>query len=189
MRALGAPRAHVLHARALSRHAALPHSTRPVPGPYCITEPRTSPLPAPRHLWRLQRRWQRPLGSTPTSAADSAADGAAQAARARQLPQRTARAYPRARRHAFVAAMMPCNYRKVVAGDRRSPATVRAQRKEGEGDQSNLTSGPSEPTVSDPLPRSLWLSGSAKTGVRLPCFENVFPSNRFPFQVLFKNRI
>ena len=41
-----------------------------------------------------------------------------------------------------------------VDGDRRRPATVRAERKEGEGDQSNLTSGPSGPTVSDPRGRS-----------------------------------
>ena len=63
MRALGAPRAHVLHARALSRHAALPHSTRPVPGPYCIAEPRTSPLPAPRHLWRPAAPLAAPLAA------------------------------------------------------------------------------------------------------------------------------
>ena len=37
-----------------------------------------------------------------------------------------------------------------VDGDRRRPATVRAERKEGEGDQSNLTSGPPGLTVSDP---------------------------------------
>ena len=52
----------------------------------------------------------RALGGTPASAADSAADGAAQTASARQLPQSTGRAYPPARRHAFVAATMPCNY-------------------------------------------------------------------------------
>ena len=44
-------------------------------------------------------------------------DGAAQTTSARQLPQSTGRAYPPARQNAFVAATMPCNYRKVVAGD------------------------------------------------------------------------
>ena len=52
----------------------------------------------------------RALGGTPASAADSAADGAAQTTSARQLPQSTGRAYPPARRHAFVAAKMPCTY-------------------------------------------------------------------------------
>ena len=60
MRALGAPRAHVLHARALSRRAALPHSTRPVPGPCSTAEPRTSSLPLHAISGALQRRWQRP---------------------------------------------------------------------------------------------------------------------------------
>ena len=60
MRALGAPRAHVLHARALRRHAALPRSTRPDPGPFCIAEPRTSrPLLHDPSGARL-RRWPRP---------------------------------------------------------------------------------------------------------------------------------
>ena len=52
----------------------------------------------------------RALGGTPASAADSAADGAAQATSARQLPRSTGRAYPPARRNAFVAAKMPCTY-------------------------------------------------------------------------------
>ena len=50
MRALGAPRAHVLHARALSRHAALPPSSRPISGPCSPAEPRQalalSPVPS-----------------------------------------------------------------------------------------------------------------------------------------------
>ena len=50
MRALGAPRAHVLHARALSRHAALPPLSRPVSGPCSPAEPRQalalSPVPS-----------------------------------------------------------------------------------------------------------------------------------------------
>lgn len=64
----------------------------------------------------LLRRWPRP-GGTPASAVASAMFGAAQATSARQLPRSTGRAYPPARRNAFVAATMPCNYRKAVAGD------------------------------------------------------------------------
>ena len=60
MRALGAPRAHVLHARALRRHAALPHSTRPDPGPLCIAEPRTSRPLLHGISGALLRRWPRP---------------------------------------------------------------------------------------------------------------------------------
>ena len=116
MRALGAPRAHVLHARALRRHAALPHSTRPDPGPLCIAEPRTS-RPCSTISLAPCCAAGRALGGTPASAADSTADGAAQTTSARQLPQSTGRAYPPARRNAFVAATMPCHYRKVVAGD------------------------------------------------------------------------
>ena len=50
MRALGAPRAHVLHARALRRHAALPPSSRPISDPCSPAEPRQalalSPVPS-----------------------------------------------------------------------------------------------------------------------------------------------
>ena len=50
VRALGAPRAHVLHARALSRRAALPPSSRPVSDPCSPAEPRQalalSPVPS-----------------------------------------------------------------------------------------------------------------------------------------------
>ena len=60
MRALGAPRAHVLHARALRRHAALPHSTRPDPGPLCIAEPRTSRPLLHGISGALLRRWPCP---------------------------------------------------------------------------------------------------------------------------------
>ena len=81
----------------------------------CRTTPGTRPLSST--LQPLPGTLQRRLGSTPASAADSAADGAAQTTSARQLPQSTGRAYPPARRHAFVASTMPCNYRKVVAGD------------------------------------------------------------------------
>ena len=42
MRALGAPRAHALHARAPSRSIALPPSSRPDPGPCLPAEPRTT---------------------------------------------------------------------------------------------------------------------------------------------------
>ena len=63
VRALGAPRAHVLHARALRRHAALPHSTRPDPGSLCIAEPRTSRPPAPRSLWRPAAPLAAPLAA------------------------------------------------------------------------------------------------------------------------------
>ena len=70
MRALGAPRAYVLHARALSRRAALPHSTRPVPGPCSTVEPRTSSPPLHAISGALQRRGQSPwqhagVGSEP----------------------------------------------------------------------------------------------------------------------------
>ena len=120
MRALGAPRAHVLHARALSRHAALPPSSRPVSGPYSPAEPRhplaLSPVPSKLSLAPCCAAGHA-LGGTPASAAASAMFGTAQATSARQLPQSTGRAYPPARRHAFVAATMPCYYRKVVAGD------------------------------------------------------------------------
>ena len=64
MRALGAPRAHVLHARALRRHAALPHATRPDPGSLCIAEPRTSRPPAPRSLWRPAAPLAAPLAAS-----------------------------------------------------------------------------------------------------------------------------
>ena len=63
VRALGAPRAHVLHARALRRHAALPRSTRPDPGSLCIAEPRTSRPPAPRSLWRPAAPLATPLAA------------------------------------------------------------------------------------------------------------------------------
>ena len=59
----------------------------------------------------------RALGGTPASAVASAMFGTAQTTPARQLPLGIARAYPHARRNAFVAATMPCHYRKVVAGD------------------------------------------------------------------------
>ena len=49
-----------MHARALRRHAALPHATRPDPGSLCIAEPRTSrPLLHDPSGARL-RRWPRP---------------------------------------------------------------------------------------------------------------------------------
>ena len=60
VRALGAPRAHVLHARALRRHAALPRSTRPDPGPLCIAEPRTSRPLLHDPSGVLLHRWPRP---------------------------------------------------------------------------------------------------------------------------------
>jgi len=60
VRALGAPRAHVLHARALRRHAALPRSTRPDPGPFCTAEPRTSRPLLHDGSGTLLRRWPRP---------------------------------------------------------------------------------------------------------------------------------
>ena len=47
--ALGAPRAHVLHARALSRRAALPPSTRPISGPCSPAEPRHALAFSPVH--------------------------------------------------------------------------------------------------------------------------------------------
>ena len=93
----------------------------------CRTTPGTRPLSST--LQALPGTLQRRLGSTPASVADSTADGTAQTTSARQLPQSTGRAYPPARRHAFVAAMMPCYYRKVVAGDlifcRRGASLVR----------------------------------------------------------------
>ena len=49
MRALGAPRAHVLHARALRRHAALPPSSRPISDPCSPAEPRHALALSPVH--------------------------------------------------------------------------------------------------------------------------------------------
>ena len=109
VRALGAPRAHVLHARALRRHAALPHATRPDPGPLCIAEPCTS-RPCSTISLAPCCAAGRALGGTPASAAASAMFGTAQTAPARQLPLGIARAYPPTCRNAFVAATMPCNY-------------------------------------------------------------------------------
>ena len=59
----------------------------------------------------------RALGGTPVSAVASAMFGTAQTTPVRQLPLGIARAYPHARQNAFIAATMPCHYRKVVAGD------------------------------------------------------------------------
>ena len=59
----------------------------------------------------------RALGGTPASAVASAMFGTAQTTPARQLPLGIARAYPHARRNAYVAATMPWHYREVVAGD------------------------------------------------------------------------
>ena len=67
--ALGAPRAHVLHARALSRRAALPHSTRPVPGPCSTAEPRTSSPTLHATALTPHSAAGRAFGGTPASAA------------------------------------------------------------------------------------------------------------------------
>ena len=75
-----------------------------------------------------------------------------------------------------------------VDGDRRSPAPIGQKRGEGGKKRSNLTSGPSGPTVSDPRDRSLCLSEGANSRVRLLYCESVFPSESFSFLVLFKNR-
>ena len=46
-----------------------------------------------------------------------------------------------------------------VAGDRRSPAPVRAEKRREREEWSNLVSGPSGPTVSDPRATHAGLSG------------------------------
>ena len=77
-----------------------------------------------------------------------------------------------------------------VAGDRRSPATVRAQRKEGEGDQSNLTSGPSGPTVSDPRGALSLFKWRRKTPNALSLLRKRISLKAFSFfWFYFKNRV
>ena len=74
VRALGAPRAHVLHARAPSRRVALPPSPRPAPGPCSPAEPRPalahSPDPSKSPLAPYIAA-VRAFGGTPVSAASS----------------------------------------------------------------------------------------------------------------------
>ena len=111
VRALGAPRAHVLHARALSRRVALPPSSRPVSGPCSPAEPRHalahSPVPSMHSLapysaaLAARRHRQRALPWTAPPKPPARAS----------CPLGTARAYPHARRHALVAATTPCSYR------------------------------------------------------------------------------
>ena len=110
VRALGAPRAHVLHARTRAT------ASRPWPLLACRATPvlvhtpeRSKPSPG-----ALQRRRQSPLAARRRRQQVSAMDGAAQATRARQLPPGTARAHPQARRQALVAATSPCSYRTAV---------------------------------------------------------------------------
>ena len=73
---------------------------------------------------------------------------------------------------------------------RRSPESrSRSAEKRREREEwSNLTSGAPGPTVSDSRARPLWLSDSAKSRVRLLCFESVFFPETFSYLVLFKNR-
>ena len=73
--------------------------------------------------------------------------------------------------------------------DHRRLASVQAKEEEGGMDWSNLTSGPPGPTVSDPRGRSLCLSESAESGVRVPCFKNVFSPKRFPFSDFIKTEL
>ena len=73
-----------------------------------------------------------------------------------------------------------------VDGDRRRPPPFGQRERGGRKERSNLTSGPSGPTVSDPRVRPLWLSDSAKHRVRFLCCESVFPSKRFLFWFYLK---
>ena len=76
-----------------------------------------------------------------------------------------------------------------VAGDRRSLATVRAQKREGEGDQSNLTSGPSGPTVSDQRSALSLFKWRRKTPSVFSLLRKRISLEAFSFfLVLFKNR-
>ena len=68
-----------------------------------------------------------------------------------------------------------------VDGDRRSPAPVRAEKRRERGEWSNLTSGPSGPTVSDPRANRAGLSGSVFPRVRIPYPESVFCIEAFSF--------
>ena len=69
----------------------------------------------------------------------------------------------------------------VAGDDRRCLTSVRAE-EEGEGiDWSNLTSGPSGPTASDPVPVHVGLSEDVIRLVRFPRSESVFPSETFSF--------
>ena len=76
----------------------------------------------------------------------------------------------------------------VAGGDRRCLASIRAEEEEGGIDWSNLTSGPSGPTVSDPVPVHVGLSEGVFSPVRFPRSESVFTSETFSFLFYFKNR-
>ena len=76
-----------------------------------------------------------------------------------------------------------------IADDRRSLATVRAQKKEGEGERSNLTSGPSGPTVSDPRSALSLFKWRRKTPSAFSLLRKRITAEAFSFfLVLFKNR-
>ena len=72
--------------------------------------------------------------------------------------------------------------------DRRCLASVRAEEEEGGIDWSNLTSGPSGPTVSEPVPVHVGLSEGVIPPVRFPRSESVFPSETFSFLFYLNNR-
>ena len=121
MRALGVPRAHVLHARAPSRRVPLPPPrarsghpprTASTPNPSLAAEP---PWPPPG---ALQRRRQVGHGSKRAAAAAPAMDGAAHV---RQLPSGAVRAYPRTRPLAPVATTYPPCYNRTVVRRRSYP--------------------------------------------------------------------
>ena len=68
-----------------------------------------------------------------------------------------------------------------ASGDRRGLASVRAEEEEGGIDWSNLTSGPSGPTVSDPVPVHVGLSEGVIPPVRFPAPKAYSPPKRFLF--------
>ena len=75
-----------------------------------------------------------------------------------------------------------------AGGDRRGLASIRAEEEEGGIDWSNLTSGPSGPTVSDPVPVHVGLSEGVTPAVCFPRSESVFPSETFSFLFYLNNR-
>ena len=76
-----------------------------------------------------------------------------------------------------------------VAGDRRSPAPVGQKRREGGKERSNLTSGPSGPTVSDPRSALSLFKWRRKTPSAFSLLRKRITAEAFSFfLVLFENR-
>ena len=107
VRALGAPRAHVLHARAPSRRVSLP-PPRARSGHSPLTASTTAPSLTAEPSLELHSAAVR---SAPVASGRPqwvpATDGAARATRVRQLPSGAVRAHPQARLQALVAATSP----------------------------------------------------------------------------------